>query len=52
MAEPVPDAGDVGLVLGRVGDRGGPEGVDDAFHGAAGEGVVLTDELVDAVAGE
>ena len=52
VAEPVLDAGDVGLVLEGVGGGGGPERVDDAFHGDGGGRGVLPDELVDAVAGE
>ena len=52
VAEPVLDAGDVGFVVEGVGGGGGPEGVDDAFHGNAGQGGVLPDELVDAVARE
>ena len=52
MAEPVLDASDVGLVLEGVGGGGGPEGVDDALHGDGGEGGVLPDEFVDAVARE
>ena len=52
MAEPVLNAGDVGLVLEGVGGGGGPERVYDAFRGDGGEGGVLADELVDAVAGE
>ena len=52
MAEPVLDAGDVGLVLEGVGGGGGPERVDDALHGDGGGRGVLADELVDAVAGK
>ena len=52
VAEPVLDAGDVGLVLEGVGGGRGPERVDDALHGDGGGRGVLPDELVDAVAGE
>ena len=52
VAEPVLDACDVGLVLEGVGGGRDPQRVDDAFHGNGGEGGVLPDELVDAVARE
>ena len=52
VAEPVLDAGDVGLVLEGVGGGRGPQRVDDAFHGDGGGRGVLPDELVDAVAGK
>ena len=52
VAEPVLDASDVGLVLEGVGGGGGTQRVDDALHGDGGEGGVLPDEFVDAVACE